>query len=118
VAARKKPTAPLFRLRFAAALKRSGIPQCTFAPLLGYHFTMATHWLTGHSEPNLGTLLGMCRLLSVSPDWLLGFAPTEPFSRVATPHLAPPPPPAMRLAGRAIRHDADTRKEAVNGRSH
>lgn len=58
------------RLRRARAAK--GWAQWEVAERLGIDQSQICHWEVGSAEPRLGVIPGLCRLLGVTADWLLG----------------------------------------------
>jgi transcriptional regulator with XRE-family HTH domain len=66
--------------RIVAARKAVGFTQYDAARLLGMSQGTYSHYETAYAQPSLNTFLNICRVLSTTPNFILGFVdhgPTE-----------------------------------------
>jgi predicted transcriptional regulator len=72
-----KPYKSEFHIRFGKHLKETiksrGYKISQFAKLSNITYSALYHYIKGHSEPNVKTLIRMCRVLQVSVDDILLF---------------------------------------------
>lgn len=73
-----------FMKRFAEAIDNSGVPQAKIAEKLGVTDVTVCRWRAGIRKPK-GEYLGMfCRIVGVSPEWLLWG--TKPKAKIFCPY--------------------------------
>lgn len=58
--------------RIKVKREASGLSQAILARRLGTSAHMLSQWETGHRQPSMPTILGLCAALQCSSDWLLG----------------------------------------------
>ena len=61
------------RERLAESIKRSGYTQTKLAQMLNITPSAISHYLRGDKMPALDTLANLCRILDVSPAYILCF---------------------------------------------
>lgn len=55
------------------AMQAKGLTQTKLAEMLGVRQNTISQWITETNEPNVETILRLCRLLDVTPNELLGW---------------------------------------------
>ena len=61
-----------FPERFMELLETRGFSQYAFAKKYGFHKATVNDWCRGRTQPNIETILLICRELEESSDYLLG----------------------------------------------
>lgn len=80
------PLPSVFSQRLFAAMERAGLDSLSLGRKMGYAITgtggkgcsTISCWLHGRSHPNIPAFQELCRVLGVSPDYLLGWSDTLP----------------------------------------
>lgn len=62
----------MFAERLKIALHDNWMSQAELARKLGTYPRVVSSWLSGKSEPSAMYIRGICEVLNVSADWLLG----------------------------------------------
>lgn len=63
----------IFTENLKIALTQNNMTQKQLAKLLGTTQQTVSRWLTGVNEPDLSTLLKICKLLNETPNSILGY---------------------------------------------
>ncbi len=71
-----------FNQQLAAYRKTKGISQENLADMLGVSRQAVSKWETGESQPEMGNLLAICRILQVSPNDLIGYENAEDINQL------------------------------------
>lgn len=62
-----------FKENLKAALQNNNMSQMQLSEKLGTTQQTVSRWVNGINEPDLSTLIEICKILNETPDSLLGF---------------------------------------------
>lgn len=65
---------PVFEERLRARMVELGMTGRELAATIGVDETAVSCWFSGRARPSLSRLLELCQVLSVDPNWLLGWS--------------------------------------------
>lgn len=69
---RAKSDTPVFQRRLKQALFENDLTQSQLMEKTGRDQSVISAWVTGKAQPNMSSIIDLCKALNVSADWLLG----------------------------------------------
>lgn len=71
-----------------ATIKLRGLTNTEFAEKMGMDITVLSRYVTGHSEPKIGRVIKMAKVLDVSVDYLVGNSDDDPRAELLEQRVA------------------------------